>query len=288
MEGEDTASDSSAQDQLIQDWPVLDNLDDGPSHHARRWPLLAVALILAAAGGSYAVRIGPSRSRRALGASCSASPAARAPNPSVPSAITVGLDVSGQGAAQPADQVAGVQPPAAPFAAEMQVAAPAHAEATPANTTEQEPGSQSNRVSGETPSQTADEVQAHSPALGAATPGTEGLGESCRKADAGGKGKPMVVLAACRPAIEADPEAADIMTMLARAEFDLGRAAEARSWSRKALQLNPELADAYVFLGGAEQEMGKPAAAKAAYRKYLDLAPAGRHARELRAVLDGL
>jgi Tfp pilus assembly protein PilF len=78
------------------------------------------------------------------------------------------------------------------------------------------------------------------------------------------------------------------MVILARAELERGRAVEARSWAKKALAAKPDLADAYVFLGGAEQEVGNPDAAKAAYKKYLDLAPSGRHARELRAVLDSM
>jgi Flp pilus assembly protein TadD len=95
-------------------------------------------------------------------------------------------------------------------------------------------------------------------------------------------------LAACRPAIEAEPEAADVMVMLARAAIDLGRADEAQSWANKALHIRRDLPDAYVFLGGAEQQMGRPAEAKAAYRKYLALAPTGRHASELRKVLERL
>ena len=95
-------------------------------------------------------------------------------------------------------------------------------------------------------------------------------------------------MAACRPAIEAEPEAADIMVILARVQLDLGRPGEARSWAKKALQGKRDLSDAYVFLGGAEQEMGRPAEAKAAYRKYLELAPTGSHARDLRAVVDRL
>jgi Tfp pilus assembly protein PilF len=95
-------------------------------------------------------------------------------------------------------------------------------------------------------------------------------------------------LAACRLAIEADPQAADIMVILAGAELDRGHAVEARSWAKKALDVNPDLADAYVVLGGAEQEAENPAEAKAAYKKYLELAPGGRHARELRAILDNL
>jgi tetratricopeptide (TPR) repeat protein len=76
--------------------------------------------------------------------------------------------------------------------------------------------------------------------------------------------------------------------ILARVELDRGRAAEARSWAKKALYVNPDLADAYVVLGGAEQESENPDAAKAAYKKYLELAPKGRHARELRTILDSL
>jgi tetratricopeptide (TPR) repeat protein len=97
-----------------------------------------------------------------------------------------------------------------------------------------------------------------------------------------------VILAACRSAIEAQPEAADVMVILARAELDRGRATDARSWAKKALAVNPDLADAYLLLGGAEQEANNPAEAKAAYKKYLELAPTGRHARDLRAILDSL
>jgi tetratricopeptide (TPR) repeat protein len=138
-------------------------------------------------------------------------------------------------------------------------------------------------ASGEKVNQGADGGQDRQP-----TPGTAGLGEHCRKVDAGGRGRPTAILAACRPAIEAEPGAADIMVILARVELDRERAAEARTWAKKALGVNPNLADAYVFLGGAEQEIGNPDAAKAAYKKYLELAPTGRHARELRAVLDSL
>jgi tetratricopeptide (TPR) repeat protein len=78
------------------------------------------------------------------------------------------------------------------------------------------------------------------------------------------------------------------MVIVASAELERGRAVEARSWAKKALDVNPDLADAYVVLGGAEQEAENPAEAKAAYKKYLELAPSGRHARELRAILDSL
>ena len=131
-------------------------------------------------------------------------------------------------------------------------------QARTANTAEQEPGSQPQAAFGETPSRATVGRQAQPPTLDVAPPATQGLSERCRKANAGGKGKPTAVLAACRPAIEAEPEAADIMVMLARSEIDLGRAAEAQAWAKKALRIKRDLPDAYVLLGGAEQEMGKP------------------------------
>ena len=284
------AFDSSAEEELIRNWPTLDKPAGGVLFHARRWPFFVATLTLVAGGSLYAMRIGPSRSRAlgSSGSSCSASPAARAPAASVSPGIGADQGVAKQAAAPSVDQAAGVQPPTTPVAPQEQVAAPADAEAGPADTAEQESGGQPQEVSGETPSPAADDDQDQPPTLGAAPPATEGLDERCRKANAGGQGKPTVVLAACRPAIKAEPHAADIMVMLARADIDLGRAAEARSWAKKALRIRRDLPDAYVFLGGAEQEMGKPAEAKAAYQKYLELAPAGRHARELRAVLDRL
>ncbi|HJX53111.1 MAG TPA: hypothetical protein VJ801_10130, partial [Polyangia bacterium] len=171
-----------------------------------------------------------------------------------------------------------------PVATEQEVAALPDAGAKLA--ARQEPGGQPKVAAAGTPSRAADGGPAPTP--GSATPGVGELRERCRKADAGGYGKATVVLAACRPAIEAEPEAADLMVILARAELDRGRAAEARSWAKRATEVNPDLADAYVVLGGAEQEAENPDAAKAAYKKYLELAPNGRHARELRSILESL
>ncbi len=283
-----TEFDSLAEEQLIKNWPTLDEPDSGGSHPARRWTfLVAAAGILVAAGGSYAMRVGSTRGR-ASGSSCSASPAARIPAASVSPGIGADQDAGKEVAAPAVDQVAGVEPPAAPLVEAGTVAVPTDSQATLAKAAELEPGSQPQPVSGATPSAAVDGRQAQPPTLGTVPPATDGLGQHCRKVDAGGRGKPTLVLAACRPAIEAEPEAADIMVMLARAEIDLGRAAEAQAWAKKALRIKRDLPDAYVFLGGAEQEMGRPAEAKAAYRKYLELAPTGRHARELRAVLDSL
>jgi hypothetical protein len=282
-----TAFNSSAEDELIKNWPTLDKPATGVLSHACQWPVLLVILTLVGGGSLYAMRMGPSRSR-ALPSSRSASPVAAAPTADGSPAIEGGRGVSRQAGAQLVDEVAGLQPTTALITAEKQGAAPTDAEAKPTNTAEGESGSQPQAASGETPSPAADGDQAQPPTLGAVPPATERLGERCRKADAGGKGKPTAVLAACRPAIEAEPGAADIMVILARVQIDLGRTAEARLWAKRALQVKRNLPDAYVFLGGAEQEMGNPAEAKAAYKRYLELAPTGRHARELRAVLDRL
>lgn len=203
------------------------------------------------------MRIGP-RSR-SLASSRSVAQAARAPLSSVPAMMAEGQEVGSQAAAPAVDQPAGLQPSAVPVATPAPDEASAQVEA---DTAEQAPGT--------------------------ATAGTEALAERCREVNAGGRGRPSAVLAACRPAIEADPQSADILVMLARSEIDLGRAAEARNWARRALQINRNLADAYVFLGGAEQAMGRHVEAKAAYKKYLELAPTGRHAGELRAILGNL
>ena len=278
-----SARDSLTRYQPSKPWPTLDKLDSDLLPHERRWPLFVVAFALLVAAGLFAMRTGPTGSR-SLPSSRPGSLPATAPPANVSSTIETGQDVANRGVAQAFDQISGSQPTAAPVAAEKPVAA--SADAQPASAARQEPGSQPRVASGETAKQAADGGQARPPTLGSATPGT--AGERCRKVDAGGKGRPTAVLAACRPAIEAEPEAADIMVILARVELDRERAAEARSWAKKALAVNPNLADAYVFLGGAEQEMGNPGAAKAAYQKYLELAPTGRHARELRVVLDSL
>jgi len=96
------------------------------------------------------------------------------------------------------------------------------------------------------------------------------------------------VLAACPQAIDTTPQSAELAVVLARTEFERGRARQALDWAKKAVELDAGQAEAYVYLGGAEQAAGRPSAAKAAYRRYLQLAPQGRHAADLRAVLANL
>lgn len=120
-------------------------------------------------------------------------------------------------------------------------------------------------------------------AVAVAAPDTKALEERCRQAY--GRRQYRDVVDRCGQALEAKPDAAGLAVLVAQAEFDRGRAAQALQWARKAAASDPTLADAYVLIGGAEQEAGRAQAAKAAYLKYLQLAPNGRHARDVRAVV---
>jgi tetratricopeptide (TPR) repeat protein len=235
--------------------------------------LLVLTLALVAGGSWYAMRIGQHKSQAVASPGFADAQAAAPPADG---------RLASETAEAPADKEAG-SPPTLATVLEGRDAAPTDIETKSANTVEPEAGS---RVAdGEMPNQAVDLAQA-APTEAIVAIGE--LGERCRKTDAGGRGKPMAVWAACRPAIEAEPEAADLMVILARVAIDRGRAAEARVWAKKALAIRHDLPDAYVFLGGAEQGLGRPAEAKAAYKKYLELAPSGRHASELRAVLRSL
>jgi Flp pilus assembly protein TadD len=114
------------------------------------------------------------------------------------------------------------------------------------------------------------------------------LARKCIDTDDGGKGKTRAVAGVCRTALEADPNNAGVMLILARAEIDRGRLVEAKTLAKKALTTAPDRLDAYVLLGTAEQEAGHLDEAESAYRKYLELAPDGPYAKELRAILDNL
>jgi Flp pilus assembly protein TadD len=127
------------------------------------------------------------------------------------------------------------------------------------------------------------------PAPAAAPPAeVDPLRTACLKAYNEGHGKYKAVMSACTPVVEADPKAADVMTILANAEFDRLRFKEARGWAMKALEIDPTIPDAYAFVATAEQEAGNLKEARVAYEKYLELAPQGRLANDVRAILKGL
>lgn len=120
------------------------------------------------------------------------------------------------------------------------------------------------------------------------SPPAEELRKKCLEADANGEGKARVVIPACRPALDADPTAVDVMLILARAALDRGHLIEARALAKKALAADPKSAEAYVYLGNAEQEAGNVDKARMAYKKYLELAPDGPFAPEMRSILNNM
>jgi CheY-like chemotaxis protein len=186
-------------------------------------------------------------------------------------------------AAAPAPAPAPAPPPPAATAPTAALAPPpvalpsAPAEPTPAPAAAAEPA------------EPAPAPAAPAPAAAAAAAGdAEGPRAACLKAYDEGRGKYKNVVTACTPVIDADPRAADVMTILANAEFDRQRFKEARAWALKALEIDPNIADAYAFVGTAEQVAGRVKEAKAAYEKYLELAPQGRLAGDVREILKSL
>jgi serine/threonine-protein kinase len=79
--------------------------------------------------------------------------------------------------------------------------------------------------------------------------------------------------AACRKALDLNPDLAEAYCNLGAALNGQGRPAEAETACRKALDLNPDLVEAYCNLGNALCRQGKHAAAEAAGRRAIDLRP---------------
>jgi hypothetical protein len=177
---------------------------------------------------------------------------------------------------------AGAVPAAAPSAAGNQapVGAPIAAAPSPAAAVAPVPPAAA------TPPPAAVAIKPASVAANAVAGDASSARVRCKEIAAGRRQKDL--LAVCGEAFAADPSAADVAVILAKAEFDKGHAAEALAWSQKALAADPNAADAYVFIGGAEQSAGHKKAAKDAYKRYLQLAPSGRYASDLRAIVGTL
>jgi tetratricopeptide (TPR) repeat protein len=114
----------------------------------------------------------------------------------------------------------------------------------------------------------------------------EHLLTTCQTAFNGGRMKEATT--ACTAAVEANPESAKAIALLAHSEFNRSHRKDALSWAEKAIKIDPKLADPYVIIGGVQQDSGRNVEAKAAYRRYLELAPKGQYASDLRAILDSL
>jgi tetratricopeptide (TPR) repeat protein len=95
-------------------------------------------------------------------------------------------------------------------------------------------------------------------------------------------------VAACEPVLAADPNAADVMVMMAETELNRGKLKESRDWAEKALAVEASIPEPYVIIGQAEQQARHNKEAKAAYEKYLELAPTGKYAADVRAILPKL
>jgi len=93
---------------------------------------------------------------------------------------------------------------------------------------------------------------------------------------------------ACGAAVQSNPRSADALTMLAHVELNRGHMSRAYELAQKAIAIYPDQPDAYVIIGGVHQDGGRNEQAKAAYQRYLHLAPHGRYAVELRSIVGSL
>jgi CheY-like chemotaxis protein len=92
----------------------------------------------------------------------------------------------------------------------------------------------------------------------------------------------------CGAAVQSNPRSADALTMLAHVELNRGHMSRAYDLAQKAISIYPDQPDAYVIIGGVHQDGGRTEQAKAAYQRYLHLAPHGRYAVELRSIVGSL
>lgn len=92
----------------------------------------------------------------------------------------------------------------------------------------------------------------------------------------------------CAAALEANPDSADALTMMAHVELNRGHLGRANELAQRSIGIDPDQADAYVIIGGVHQDSGRNAQAKVAYRRYLQLAPHGRYASEVRSIVGSL
>ncbi len=251
--------------------PAVDKLDSDVLPRERRWPLFVVALVVLVGAGLFAMRIGPTGSR-SLRLLVPDRRQQRLHRQMVPSAIEAGQGVINPEDARPVSQVSGSQPTAAPGAA----SADAQAKPTAAGQ-EPEVNPGWHLVRRRTGRPTAARTTA---TPGSATPGT--AGERCRKVDAGGKGRPTAVLAACRPAIEAEPEAADIMVILAERSWTAGARLRRGLGRRRRWGSIPIWRMRMSSWAGPNRSWETQPRPRPRTRNIWSLRPAGRHARELR------
>jgi tetratricopeptide (TPR) repeat protein len=91
---------------------------------------------------------------------------------------------------------------------------------------------------------------------------------------------------ACAPVFDANPTDPRLALAIAHAEHVRGHFTESAQWATRALTLDPAMAEAYVLIARADVESGRQAEARAAYQRYLELAPRGWHKAEARTALE--
>ncbi|MES1204298.1 MAG: response regulator [Pseudomonadota bacterium] len=112
------------------------------------------------------------------------------------------------------------------------------------------------------------------------------LFDACRTAFA--RNRMRDAATACAASVDANPESAEALTLLAHTELNRGHMSRAGALATRAAKIDPNMADAYVIIGGVRQDSGQNREAKEAYRRYLQLAPRGRYADDLRSIVNGL
>jgi tetratricopeptide (TPR) repeat protein len=213
------------------------------------------------------------RSNAPLGTSWAAAPSPSAKTAARPSAAPVPLAMAPTAVAPAADTLA----PAEPEPAATADRAPGAAAKTDPTTAEATGAVAKTEPMAGKPDTEAEPVAEPPPAT---------AGQRCKQSIHEKRNKQILTL--CPAAFDEDGSDATVAVALAKAEFERGRFARARVWSRKAIAINPDAAEAYVFAGGAEQNQGHRKAAKEAYLQYLRLAPSGRYAAELRTIVRSL
>ncbi|HET6151230.1 MAG TPA: DUF4388 domain-containing protein [Polyangia bacterium] len=213
------------------------------------------------------------------------------------SVAAVAVILAMRGSAKPEATVAAPAPPT-PAATTVPVAPPSEPSAPSGSASAENPGAQAPAANVPPAVANADPAAPVAPPAGAPAapaPAAEGavpsvdfehLLTTCQTAFNGGRMKEATT--ACTAAVEANPESAKAIALLAHSEFNRSHRKEALSWAEKAIKIDPKLADAYVIIGGVQQDSGRNAEAKSAYRRYLELAPKGQYASDLRAILDSL
>ncbi|MBI3073897.1 MAG: tetratricopeptide repeat protein [Deltaproteobacteria bacterium] len=102
-----------------------------------------------------------------------------------------------------------------------------------------------------------------------------------------GQGRTDTAVRALRVVLSLDPEHARARVLLARTLYDQGLVPEAEGHVKKGLAVAPRNAELTLLSGVIAQSKGNRAAATSKFERYLKLSPKGRHADDVRKILEG-